>query len=151
MIGTLNHQQIALILSGQLVGRLGFRVGSKISVIPTAYVFQEGFIYAHSRESTKVKAMRKNPQVCFQVDCIDNMANWRSVVLWGEFEELTRQADRQKALQLIHDKISPFIQSKTTNLPLESENSRVIEKPRTTVVYRIKILEESGRFEKSDQ
>jgi len=33
--------------------------------------------------------MRKNPEVCFQLDVIENLASWRSVICWGTFEELT--------------------------------------------------------------
>lgn len=32
--------------------------------------------------------MRANPEVCSQVDEIDDMANWRSVIAWGRYEEL---------------------------------------------------------------
>ena len=32
--------------------------------------------------------MRENPWVCVEVDHMDNLANWRSVIAWGRFEEL---------------------------------------------------------------
>lgn len=151
MIGKLNHHQIAAFLSGQLVGRIGFRLGTKITVIPIAFAYEEGFIYAHSKEGAKVKAMRKHPQVCFQADSIDNLANWRSVVIWGEFEELIKPADRQRAMNLIHDKITPFTNSETTMVLAQPMAPRIVEKPLRTVVYRIRITEESGRFEKSER
>lgn len=151
MIGTLNHHQIAAFLSGQLVGRIGFRMGTKVSVIPIAFAYEDGFIYAHSKDGEKVKAMRKYPQVCFQVDSIDNLANWRSVLVWGDFEEVTRTAERQRAMALINDKISPFTNSETTMILAQPMAPRVVEKPLRTVVYRIRIREVSGRFEKYER
>ena len=32
--------------------------------------------------------MRANPFVCFEVEDIDDLANWHSVIAWGVFEEL---------------------------------------------------------------
>ena len=32
--------------------------------------------------------MRKNPNVCFEVESMSNMANWQSVILNGTFHEL---------------------------------------------------------------
>jgi nitroimidazol reductase NimA-like FMN-containing flavoprotein (pyridoxamine 5'-phosphate oxidase superfamily) len=150
MIGTLNHAQIELLLHGQLIGRIGFRAGRKIFILPIAYAYEDGFIYAHSKEGTKIKAMRKNPIVCFEVDAIDNMANWRSVVLWGTFEELIAPHDRQNAIKLIADKTSPYLNSETKDLSGRMA-PEFVEKPLQTVAYRIKISEESGRFEKLER
>ena len=88
MIDNLSDDQIDHILSAQVVGRLGCHAEGKTYVIPIAYVFDGSYVYAHSRMGTKVAMMRKNRRVCFQVDVIHNMANWRSVMIDGEYEEL---------------------------------------------------------------
>lgn len=39
-------------------------------------------------EGQKLHMMRANPFVCFEVEDIDDLANWHSVIAWGVFEEL---------------------------------------------------------------
>ena len=150
MIGTLNHAQIDLVLGSQLVGRIGFRSGGKIFIMPVAYAYEDGIIYAHSKEGTKIKYMRKTPAVCFEVDAIDDLSNWRSVMVWGTFEELIKPAERQRAMKLILDKLSPYNTSQATRDLSDVMAPQIVEKPTQTVVYRIKAAEKSGRFEKSD-
>ena len=40
-------------------------------------------------EGMKVKMMRENPKVCFQIENLESFGEWQSVTCWGEFEELT--------------------------------------------------------------
>ena len=62
------------------MGRIGCYADNEIYVVPITYAYQDGFIYAHSKEGKKVQMMRQNPKVCFQVDAMENMTNWRSVI-----------------------------------------------------------------------
>ena len=57
-------------------------------------------IYAHSAEGLKIRMMRANPNVRFQVDQRENLANWRSVWSWGVYEELHGK-EAGDALQLL--------------------------------------------------
>jgi nitroimidazol reductase NimA-like FMN-containing flavoprotein (pyridoxamine 5'-phosphate oxidase superfamily) len=50
-------------------------------------------------QGRKVEMMRQNNEVCFEVDEIYDMSNWKSVVAWGAFEELKGSHERQKALK----------------------------------------------------
>lgn len=71
MIGTLTKDQIEVVLRSGLIGRIGCQSDSKVFVVPVTYVFDEKYIYAHSREGQKIQIMRKNPDVCFEVDSIE--------------------------------------------------------------------------------
>jgi uncharacterized protein len=148
MIGKLNHEQIEHVLFREMVGRLGFRSAERVYIVPVAFAYQNGKIYAHSREGTKIKMMRKYPDVCFQVDSIDNLANWRSVILWGTFTELKDQVEQREAIQLIRDRLTPFITSESTTPTHLAGAPHFVEKPKKTIVYRIDVKEESGKFEK---
>ncbi len=53
------------------------------------------YVYGHTMEGMKINMMRKNPRVCFEVDVMQNMANWKSVIAWGEFEELSSEPGRK--------------------------------------------------------
>jgi len=101
MLGKLSDVQIEQVLHEQFVGRIGCYADGKIYVVPVTYVYDDAYIYAHSKEGLKVQMMRKSPQVCFQVDAMENMTNWRSVIVWGEYQELKRK--RAKGRYEDHD------------------------------------------------
>jgi nitroimidazol reductase NimA-like FMN-containing flavoprotein (pyridoxamine 5'-phosphate oxidase superfamily) len=149
MIGTLNNQQIERVLRSEVIGRIGCCSGDEMYVVPVSYVFHEGYIYAHSKEGLKIQMMRKNAKVCFEVDSIDDMTNWRSVIIFGMYEELRDHASQETALQIIREGLAPFVISDSVHT--SKGNSRppeVLEKAVKPVVYRIKIMRSSGRFEK---
>ena len=87
MLGLLNETQINNLLLSQSVGRLG-RINRKNPYItPVNYAFDGKDIYGQIRKGMKLDIMRKNPNVCFQVDMINNIANWQSVIITGVFQE----------------------------------------------------------------
>ncbi|HPH47800.1 MAG TPA: pyridoxamine 5'-phosphate oxidase family protein, partial [Chryseolinea sp.] len=89
MIGTLNKLQIDFLLRSELLGRIGCSADGITYVIPITYVYDGKYILAHTREGTKIEMMRKNANVCFEVDRIQDMANWQSVIIQGKYEELS--------------------------------------------------------------
>ncbi|MEB2777424.1 hypothetical protein SYJ56_19070 [Algoriphagus sp. D3-2-R+10] len=52
--------------------------------------------------------MRNNPRVCFQVDSIENMTNWRSVIAWGEFEEMKNEDEYEFGMKILKNRLAPF-------------------------------------------
>ena len=81
MLGALYKPQIDHVLHSQVVGRIGCYADGKLYVVPITYAYDGKYIYAHSKDGMKIKMMRKNPHVCFEVDVMENMANWRSVIV----------------------------------------------------------------------
>jgi nitroimidazol reductase NimA-like FMN-containing flavoprotein (pyridoxamine 5'-phosphate oxidase superfamily) len=84
MIGKSTDDQIIHVLYGQRIGRIACQDEGRLYIVPVSYAFDRGYIYCHSMDGLKTKMMRNNPSVCFQVDDIDNMTNWRSVIAWGK-------------------------------------------------------------------
>src|ERR1043165_4840349 len=116
MIGELNREEIEKLLKRELVGRIGCCANDRVYVIPISYAYDGQCIYARSHEGTKIEIMRKNPNVCFQVDRMNNMANWQSVIAWGQYEELTDASIRGRALQKLVSRVLPAISSETVQL-----------------------------------
>lgn len=147
MLGKLNADEIEDLLKGQIIGRIGCHADDTTFIVPISYVYDGEYLYAHTREGLKLRLMRKNPKVCFEVDLMQDMANWKSVIAFGEFEELTDPADRIKGLQLLVNRILPLVSSETTHLfsdwPFTSENFDEIK----GIVFRIRLASKSGRFE----
>lgn len=148
MLGKLTEAQIDQVLHAQFVGRIGCSNGDKVYVVPVTYVFDSGYIYVHSKEGMKVQMMRKNPKVCFQVDAVDNMTNWRSAIVWGEYEELKTEKEQKAGMNLMIDRLAPFIMSETVRPSHHSQAPEVVEKGFKAVAYRIRITDKTGRFEK---
>lgn len=95
--------------------------------------------------------MRKNPDICLQVDNIDNMAHWQSVILWGKFEELIDESTRIHALETLINRRLSALSSNVAHLfplwPFTSENLNNVG----GVVFRMLPVEKTGRFESDQQ
>jgi nitroimidazol reductase NimA-like FMN-containing flavoprotein (pyridoxamine 5'-phosphate oxidase superfamily) len=149
MLGELTPEQINAVLFGEVVGRIGCHRDGRTYIVPITYVFDGDAIYAHSAEGLKIRMMRAHPQVCFQVDQRENLANWRSVIAWGVYEELHgKQA--LDALQILVARLLPVVTSETLGLAdnLALATSTPVADAPKTVIYRIRLTERTGRFEK---
>lgn len=152
MLGILKEDTIEKILEKNVVGRIGFSDKERIFIIPVTYLYTGKYVIAHSREGQKISILRKRPDVCFQVEEIDNLSNWRSVLGWGKYEEIADKKERYYALDLLLRKINRAHVSETA-LPEHSFDSGghlVIPDELKTIVYRIHIKEMTGRFETGD-
>ncbi len=88
MWGDLDKNQIDGFLKSELIGRLGCFDGNKMYVVPITYAYNNGYIYGHTKDGLKIHMMRNNPNVCFEIDWMRDMSSWKSVILYGTFEEL---------------------------------------------------------------
>ncbi len=153
MFDTLSNEQIIDVVSNNFVGRLGCHADGKTYVVPISYAYDGDYIYARSFEGMKLAMMRKNPNVCFQVDKTESMSDWQSVIIWGTFEELTTKNEREKGLKILLARILPNASSKTVKFtpewPFPTNDFDRID----GIVFRIRITDMTGRCEltSSDQ
>ena len=89
--------------------------------------------------------MRENPLVCLEVEQIRSMANWRTVVVRGRFEELSND-EEDRAVALLTTRLARVETSATAKL-LQHEDIVQREGLRRPVLFRIRIEEKTGRFE----
>src|SRR5579862_3886442 len=116
MFGNLNTEEIETILHSQIIGRIGCHYDNTTYIVPISYAYDGEFVYALTREGMKINIMRQNRQVCFEVEDIPDLGNWKSVVCLGEYEELPNKSERHEALMLLHDRRLPHVTSATTKL-----------------------------------
>lgn len=151
MLGVLQPVEIDDVLQSQLVGRIGCSADGETYIVPISYAYDGESIYCHTHEGKKVSMMRKNPKICFQVDEMQTMANWRSVLIQGTYEEITDHNKRNAAVQTLLNRYLPIISSVTTHLgelwPFKPEDTREIN----GIVFRIVVRQKSGRFEHTVQ
>lgn len=149
MLGELTEQQIDALLKTQVTGRLGCHADSLTYVVPVNYTYDGRCIYAHSADGMKIRMMRKNPEICFQVDAIESVFKWQSVILWGRFEEIEEMDEQQRVMQGIIHRIMP-LSEKPSSHPSHgiTANESDIGTSIDLVVYRIVITKKTGRFER---
>jgi nitroimidazol reductase NimA-like FMN-containing flavoprotein (pyridoxamine 5'-phosphate oxidase superfamily) len=151
MLGTLTDTQIDNLVSSQVTGRLGCVADEKVYIVPINYVYKNSTIYAHSAPGRKIDMMRKNPNVCFQIDDIRNIFRWESVILWGTFQEITDPEKKQQAMQGIIHRLMPLVNSPSGH-PSHgiTANENDLGSKIDLIVYQINITEKTGKFEFTD-
>jgi nitroimidazol reductase NimA-like FMN-containing flavoprotein (pyridoxamine 5'-phosphate oxidase superfamily) len=154
MLGELSATEIEDLLRKQFVGRIGCHDKDLVYVVPISYAYDKDCVYCHAYEGKKIDIMRKNPKVCFQVDEMRDMANWRSVMAWGEFHELSNEDEKAHALLVLLHRQLPSPSSITTHLgkfwPFAAPNTAELVKI-PGITFLISLTEKTGRFESTTE
>ena len=146
MFGNLSQKGIEHVLKSQLFGRIGCHANNVTYIVPICYAYDENCIYGRTFEGMKLKMMRENPKVCFQIENLESMGKWQSVICWGEFEELTDTIKRNKGIEILQNRISAVMGDRNLRVShhwpfsLDSDNAEGI-------IFCIHISEKTGKFE----
>lgn len=147
MYGELGSAQVEHLLHLGTTGHLGCYGDARPYVVPINYAYDGQHIYGYTREGMKLRLMRAHPTVCFQVDQIENITNWQSVIAWGTFEELHGD-DAENAKNLLIGRFTPLL----GGAPIQRAHGMggwAGHAPtwQDAVLYRITLTTKSGRFE----
>jgi len=149
MIGDLSTGDIDDLLTAQAFGRLGCHTDGLTYVVPLNYVYRSGSIYGQTGEGMKVRMMRKNPTVCFEVDQVEAVGIWRSVIVWGQYEEL-HGSEAEAALRELVAKLIRVAAPEQRSGSYGLEGSRIraaYARNGQSIVFRIRVARKTGRFE----
>ena len=142
MLGELTPEEIDAVLRTETIGRIGCYAYGRPYVVPITYAYDGVAVYAHSREGLKLRAMRSNPGVCFEVDRMESLSEWSSVIAMGTFSEL-KEREADLAMQLLRRRFAPLVASETS-VPDGHEHPSGMP----WSVFRILLGERTGRFER---
>jgi nitroimidazol reductase NimA-like FMN-containing flavoprotein (pyridoxamine 5'-phosphate oxidase superfamily) len=142
MVGELTSEEIDSVLRSEAVGRIGCYAFGRPYVVPITYAYDGVAVYGHSREGLKLRMMRSHPTVCFEVDRLDDLASWQSVIATGTFSELEAR-EAEVAMQLLRRRLAPLVPS-ATSVP----DGRPHPSGLPWSVFRILLGERTGRFER---
>jgi len=150
MIGQLSHVEQEKILRGQMYGHLGVCENDEAYVVPILFAYDNGIVYCHTYEGKKADFIRKNPRVCFQVETVEGLRQWRSVIAWGICEELHGK-DALHAIDVLSKKVGFLLRRGGKHLVKRGiQKSHLFRQDaRSVLFYRILLKKMTGRFERS--
>lgn len=149
MIREMSPAAIEALLERQFIGRLGCHSEGTTYVVPIHYAYERGRVYGQTVVGMKVEMMRQNPSVCFEVERIDGLFDWESVIAWGSYRELEGD-EAQHAVEILVFQLRRWaaVHDEGARLILEE---RMLRGPyiqgRTPIVYAIDISHSTGRCE----
>lgn len=147
MFKDLNSESCKQLLASNYIGRIGYITKNNTDIIPITYYYDADrhSIISYSGEGFKIDAMRKNESVSFQVDEIENINQWKSVLLYGTFEELSG-SDAKRLLHEFSEGVKKNILKKENASPkFIGEFSSKLRAMGSPVVYRINISGMTGK------
>lgn len=138
----MKNEEIDAFIREQVVARVGCHADGTTYVVPVAYAYHEGAFYGFSHEGMKLDLMRKNPEVCVEIDQVEHLGSWRSVIARGRFEEL-RGPEADAGAALTAGRLGSLVSDPESRRRLE----QALRKEPAPVIYRIRITERTGRVE----
>ena len=115
-ISKLSEKEAAGVLLRQTLGRLGCIAEGEPYVVPAHYFFDGENLYMHSLPGKKITALRANGRACLQVDEIHDSYHWRSVIAYGNYEEVNDERLRERTLAELYRRLPHLtpVESKMT-------------------------------------
>lgn len=144
-MSTLEDEGIERIFERGELAHLGCYANKEVYIVPVTYVYADGYIYSYSQPGKKIEMMRRHPEICIQVEEVQNYFQWQSAIAWGRFEELSGE-QAARAMRLIIAKIAKNLDDRQIS-ELEVDLKATLE---TAIIYRMKIKRATGRFETFD-
>jgi len=129
-------------ITGRNLARLACASDNQPYIVPIfCYYDREGdCLYSVAAHGQKVEWMRANPRVCVEFSDISDQFNWRTIVAFGRYEELTESAAddhlRRRAHELVEQRPEWWLPGMQKPQPGAAAR---------TIVYRIRIDKLTGR------
>ena len=126
-----------LLLRNQ-VGRIAFTFHDRVDVEPVHYVYADGWLHGRTSPGTKVATLLHHPWVAFEVDEVEGMFDWRSVIVHGAVHlpdadgSPSDRAAYASTLVLIRELVPEALESKDPT-------------PMRQVLFRVHVDEITGR------
>ena len=111
-VSDMNPAEMHAMLQRESFGHLGCARDGRPYVVPMHYAYDGKDLYFFTTQGMKTQYIQANPQVCLQIEEVRDSLNWRSVMVVGRANELTKKEELQNAMKLITERnpsLSPAI------------------------------------------
>lgn len=96
MITEMTRPECLSMIETERLARLACAKDGQPYVVPISFAAEGNTLYAFATVGRKIEWMRGNPAVCVQVDRIAALNDWRSVVMFGTYEEIPSDAAHER-------------------------------------------------------
>ncbi len=96
-VSEMSGKECRELLARQGWGRLGCALDNQPYIVPIYFVAEGDSLFCFATLGRKIEWMRANPRVCIQADEIRSRYDWKSVVVFGRYEELLDDAEHEQA------------------------------------------------------
>ena len=137
-IRKLTEDEAIEILERNRVGRLALARANRVDIAPIHYVYHDGWLYGRTSPGTKLEMAGPDWwPVAFEVDEVEGLFDWRSVVVHGGFYALDpERAGQAEAYQTALEQVRRIMPDALTDQDPVPERS---------VLFRIAVQEVDGR------
>jgi len=140
----LDQESSLELLKNSTFGRLACSLENQPYIVPFNFAFDtKEHIYGFSTLGQKILWMRKNPRVCVEVEDITSPNDWTTLVIFGEYEELSGSSELVKLRDYAHELLSSRPMWWKPAYLAGAFREGVEEEP---VYFRIKIGKVSGKL-----
>lgn len=135
------------ILNNNYMARLAYIANNTPYIVPITYYYseKENIIISYSNEGHKINAMRLNQSVSVQIDEIESLDRWKTLLLIGEFEELNGSEAKMYLHTFAQNVKKILAQNEAKNPEVINSFSNKVNSGTIPIIYRIKIQEVFGR------
>lgn len=121
------------LLARNNIGRIAYQIRDHVNIVPLGYVYHDEWLACRTQEGSKVSVLRHSPYVAFEVDEVEGLFDWKSVVVQGSwYEEDLPTEGREETLAALRS-VAPDVLTPDDPTPFRD------------VLFRIHIREMTGR------
>jgi nitroimidazol reductase NimA-like FMN-containing flavoprotein (pyridoxamine 5'-phosphate oxidase superfamily) len=139
LVHELSRADCDAVLARATIGRLACARDAEPYVVPIHVAFDGYHLYGVSAVGRKIEWMRGNPRVCVEIDEIESTTRWTTVLVFGDYEELTADEDAA-AREWAERLLAPRVAFWTPGIAKSASRE-----PVTPVIFRIRIGRVTGR------
>jgi len=91
------------------VGRLACAHDNQPYVVPINFAFDGQHVYGFTTVGQKIDWMRANPRVCLEIDEPTTHELWKSIIIFGQYEELPDLPEYEAARVKAHELLQKYV------------------------------------------
>jgi nitroimidazol reductase NimA-like FMN-containing flavoprotein (pyridoxamine 5'-phosphate oxidase superfamily) len=142
LIQDMTREMSLSLIESSRYGRIACAKEGQPYVTPLSYAYSTGYLYCFSTVGTRIEWMRVNPLVCVEIEDLVSLEEWRTVVIFGLYHELTDTPEFYEERRRAYDLLA--VGADWWNPGYAKTVRHGAERPLEPVYFRIAINEISG-------
>ena len=137
----IDSDEVEAMLKRHNVGRLAFTFRDRVDIEPIHFVYADGAMYGRTAPGSKLSTLLHHPWVALEIDEVDDLFDWRSVVVKGTVYVV--EPDDSAAVADHYERAVEAIRTLVPEAFTENDPA-----PSRSIVFRLHVHEKQGRAAK---